>query len=349
MAPDRGREVSARRIARVGGVAAALLAAAAATAGCGARTERVSAATVRTVTVAALPPNAGEAPLYAAIRGGHFAEAGLNVRLVESANPLQSLGAVGAGRADLAVSSEPALLEARDRGLPVVSVGALVNGPLSAAIWLPGGAVRTPADFLRGPIGTLGLDYQRAFADTMVRHAGGHGQPTSIRDISSDVAGALTHKDVIAAVGAYSNDQGVRLALAGKQPQVATVDRYGVPTFDEFVLVARAGALGTNGDLIRSFIGSLVRGARDLRLGSAQPDASTLAAAQPAAGQKAAAVALKQTAPLLVPAGGQVYGYQDAAFWKSFAAWMRGAGLLSGPRGSAGAFTNAYLPGEGLK
>ena len=79
-------------------------------------------------------PNADHAPLYAAIAHGDFRAVGLDVQPVtpsESAEPLKLLAA---GKVDMAISYEPELLLARDQGLKLVSIGALVQRPLTSII-----------------------------------------------------------------------------------------------------------------------------------------------------------------------------------------------------------------------
>ena len=100
-------------------------------------------------------PNADHAGIYAAQAGGHFEQAGLDVEIRQPADPAAPIKQVAAGRVDLAVSYEPELLRARDEGVSVVSVGALVQKPLTSIISLPEAKIREPAD-LKGK--TVGVD-----------------------------------------------------------------------------------------------------------------------------------------------------------------------------------------------
>ena len=76
-------------------------------------------------------PNADHAGIYAAQAGGDFKEAGLDVAIRTPSDPAAPIKQVAAGRVDLAISYEPEVLRARDQGLKVVSVGALVQTPLT--------------------------------------------------------------------------------------------------------------------------------------------------------------------------------------------------------------------------
>ena len=61
------------------------------------------------------------------------------------------------------MSYEPEVLRARDKGLPVVAVAALVRVPLTSIVSLPRAGIRTPADLRGKTVGTAGIDYQSAY------------------------------------------------------------------------------------------------------------------------------------------------------------------------------------------
>ena len=82
-------------------------------------------------------PNADHAPLYAAISHGYFNAVGLDVRPVVPSETDEPLKLLAAGKVDMAISYEPQLLLARDQGLKLVSIGALVQRPLTSIIALP--------------------------------------------------------------------------------------------------------------------------------------------------------------------------------------------------------------------
>ena len=57
---------------------------------------------------------------------------GLDVQPRVPSDPAAPIKQVAAGRADLAISYEPEVLLAREQGLPVVAVAALVQRPLTS-------------------------------------------------------------------------------------------------------------------------------------------------------------------------------------------------------------------------
>jgi hypothetical protein len=112
------------------------------------------------------------------------------------------------------------------------------------------------------------------------------------------------------------------------------VDRLGVPTFSEYVLIANQAALDRNGDDIRTVVTALARGTR--MLGSSNGFGTSIQL-------KGAQVA--RIRALMQPPAGKPYGWHDAAKWRAFATWMKANKL---PVNGTGAFTNQFLPAAGL-
>ena len=81
--------------------------------------------------------NPDHAGIFEGLERGYFEDAGLDVTPQVPSDPSAPIKQVAAGRVDLAISYEPEVMLARDQGLDVVAVGALVDGPLTSLISLP--------------------------------------------------------------------------------------------------------------------------------------------------------------------------------------------------------------------
>jgi ABC-type nitrate/sulfonate/bicarbonate transport system substrate-binding protein len=292
--------------------------------GCGTRKERTEPASVKTVRVALSPLNAGENAVFAAQRENYFVQAGLKAQLTVSTDAATAIRKVQQGQADFAIAPEPDLLEARGNRAKVISVATLVQHPFTSLIG-PKLSIGSVADFATKPIGTQGLDYQRAMAETIFKKAGGQAR---VIDVGDDLTRALATKMVAAVIAPFGGP-----TLPGGVMTIP-VDQLGVPTFSEYVLVVNQRTLDRDADDIRAFIGALARGTRMLASSNGFGTAIPLKGAQVA-----------RTRALMQPPPGKPYGWHDAAKWGAFARWMQQNRL---PQLGAGAFTNEFLPGQGL-
>ena len=71
----------------------------------------------------------------------------------------------------MAISYEPQLLLARDQGLKLVSIAALVQRPLTSIIALPAQHVQSVAELAGKTVGTAGIPYQAAELRTALQRA----------------------------------------------------------------------------------------------------------------------------------------------------------------------------------
>jgi putative hydroxymethylpyrimidine transport system substrate-binding protein len=317
---------------------------------CGSKHDVTSAPAVKPFTVMLdFFPNADHAPLYAAIAAGDFKTVGLDVRPQVPAEPADPLKLLAAGRVDMAISYEPELLLARDQGLKLVSIGALVQRPLTSIIALPGQHVRTVADLAGKRVGTAGIPYQAAELHTALQAAGvAPGRVTEV-NVGFNLVPAMLSGKVAATLGGFWNYEAIQLRLLHRHPVVIPVDRAGVPAYNELVLVVREDEARTRGQDLRAFMQALTRGERTVR---ANPPAAAalVVRANPSLEPKLQLESIRQTLPAATPAHpGDPYGWQEPSAWASFGAWMLAHGLLQhNPNGGLPPFTNEFLPGQGI-
>src|SRR6185312_16761688 len=137
---------------RAAALAALILALAALLAGCGEKSEAVTGAAGSSQPFTLMldwVPNADHAGIYQALADGDFAKAGLDVHLQIPSDPATPLKLLAAGKVDAAISYEPELLLARNQNIPLVSVAALVQRPLTSIVSVGKQHIRTPRQ-LRG-------------------------------------------------------------------------------------------------------------------------------------------------------------------------------------------------------
>jgi putative hydroxymethylpyrimidine transport system substrate-binding protein len=293
-------------------------------------------------------PNADHAGLYTAIGSGEFATAGLDVRPRQPPDPAAPLKLVAAGRADLAISYEPELLLARAKGAKLVSIGALVQTPLTSLISIGSKAITKPAELAGKTVGTAGIPYQDAYLKTILRQAGVDASRVKSVNAGFDLVRPLIAKKVDAVLGAFWNVEGVLLAADKRDPKILRMDQIGVPTYNELVIVAREQDVRSRGPLLRRFMRALARGHQRLRA-DVNAGVDALVKANPDLDRKLQLAQVEATLPVFFPADKtRPFGYQDPEQWRRYAAWMADNGLIPNPAIAQRAFTNEFLPGEGI-
>ena len=327
-------------------LALALLAAALALAACGEKSEDLSGSPQHFDLTLDFYPNPDHAGIYVAERKGYFSDAGLDVSIASPSDPAAPIKEVAAGRTDLAISYEPEVALARDQGLDVVAVGAIVDRPLTSMIWLKGSGIGAIADLKGKTIATAGIPYQDAYLKTILARADLTPDDVKTVNVGLGLLPAIIGGKAQAILGGFRNVEGIDLRLRGKGPVVTPVNQLGVPTYDELVLVAQGERLADDPEAIRLFIGALARGtaaaARDPQLATkAVLDANT------SLDPKTTSAEIAATLPLLEPSErSRPFGYMDAGQWEEFVGWMRDNSLIDSLPPTSDLLTNDYLPGR---
>ena len=287
--------------------------------------------------------NPDHAGIYSALDHGFFKAEGLDVQPQVPSDPSAPIKEVAAGRADLAVSYEPEVLLAKNKGLDVQAVGAVVDQPLTSLISLPKAGIATGADLRGKTVGTAGIPYQTDYLETIQQSA---GLPSSAADevnVGLNLLPTLIGGKVDAILGGFRNIEGVDLQQRGLDPRIVPVDQLGVPTYDELVLVARRSTVDEHPEAIRSFIRALAEGT-SYAIKHPQEAANSVLAAGMGLDPMQTRAEVDATLPLLAGAKGHPYGFMDPDQWREYAEWMAEHDLISSAPRTSDVLTNALLP-----
>jgi len=293
-------------------------------------------------------PNADHVGIYAAVARGDFRQAGLDVRVRTPSDPAAPLKLLAAGKADLAISYEPELLLARDKGLALVSVGAIVQVPLTSIMALDSEKIRGPEDLEGKRVGTAGIPYQTAYLKTILGKAGVDSGSVKETNVGFNLVPAMLSRKVDATLGAFWNYEGVELRQRGRKPTIIRMEKVGLPTYNELVFVARRETLSKNGGKIRRFMQAVARGYRYARSNPAGA-VDALVKANPDLKSDLQLASVRATLPAFFPTNAsRPFGWQDPAAWEAYGNWMYENKLLKRPPLARDALTNEFLPGQGI-
>jgi putative hydroxymethylpyrimidine transport system substrate-binding protein len=292
-------------------------------------------------------PNADHVGLYQALAAGDFAQAGLNLHVQIPTNPATPLQLLAAGKVDVAVSYEPELLLARDKGAPLVAIGAIVQRPLTSIVSLGSKHISTPAQLRGKRVGDAGIPYQHAYLTTILQRAGVPAGSVNEVNVGDNLVPAMLSGRVDATIGAYWNYEAIQLRQAGKRPNVIHVENAGVPDYDELVLVTREDEIANRTNILRRFVEAMARGYQAVRA-NPQAGVNALVRANPSLSPKLQLASVRATLSSFFPAEAkQPWGWQNQSQWTAYGEWMLDHHLISNPASVANASTNQLLAGQG--
>ena len=187
--------------------------------------------------------NPDHGPLVVALEKGYFAEVGLEVTLVEPANPNDPPKLVAAGQAALAVSYQPQLHMQAAAGLPLTRVGTLVATPLSTLLVLDDGPIKSIADLKGRTVGFSVGGFEDAVLAAMLARHGLTLDDVKLINVNFSLSPSLLSGQVDAVIGAYRNFELNQLAIEGHKGRAFFVEEEGVPPYDELILIANSDNL----------------------------------------------------------------------------------------------------------
>ena len=284
------------------------------------------------------PANVG---IQIAEKRGFFEDVGIELWTSDAVIPGNPLPYLANYVDDFAISQEPQVVIAREKGVPVVAVGSMLSQPTAALIWLKRSRMRSLADLRGKSIGVPGVPFQKGLLKAMLARAGLTLEDVQVRRSNYNLVNALLHGTVDAIFGGSWNIEGAYLKAKGAEPVIRRAQSLGVPPYDEMVIVTREERLREEPESIRRLISAIARG---MAVAERNPQVAAALIAKSGersrvAGPKAIAAGLDATLPLL-----SGVAPLDLEKGRRLIAWMHRRGMIEGRPAAAKLLNNDYLP-----
>ena len=182
--------------------------------------------------------NPDHAPLIIAEKRGYFKEMGLEVEMIEPADPNDPPKLVAAGKLDLAISYQPQLHIQIDQGLPVVRVGTLISVPLNALVVLKDGPIKSIADLKGKKVGFSVGGFEEALLSGMLEKYNLKMSDIELININFSLSPALIAKKVDAVIGAFRNFELNQMDIVGHPGRAFYPEEHGVPIYEELIYIS---------------------------------------------------------------------------------------------------------------
>jgi len=205
-------------------------------------------------------PNPDHVPVYVALEKGFFAAGGLEVELQVPADPNDPLKLVAAGRVDFAVSYQPSVIIARSEGLPILTIGVLIEHPLSTIMYLRESKITKPSDFKGKKVGVSVSPLYDALFEAVAEKGGLRKEDYQLINVGFNLTPALLSKQVDAVVGAFKNYEKIQAELEGAQVDILPLEENGVPDFYELVLITSDSHVSKRSKIVDGFMRGLAQG-----------------------------------------------------------------------------------------
>lgn len=206
--------------------------------------------------------NPDHAPLFVAKEKGFFAARGLDVELIAPSNPNDPPKLVAAGQADIAVSYQHQHQMQVDEGLPLVRIATLIATPLNSLLVLEDSKITKLADLKGKTIGYSVGGFETALLKVMLEKEGLKLEDVKLVNVNFSLSPSLLAGQTQGVIGAFRNFELNQLDIEKRPGRAFFVEEYGVPSYDELILVANSKKISD--PRLRKFVDALEDGVQYL-------------------------------------------------------------------------------------
>lgn len=182
-------------------------------------------------------PNPDHAPLIIAQQQGFFKEQGLEVNLIGPADPNDPPKWVAVDKADIGITYQPEFMQQVDQGLPLITIGTLIDKPLNSLITLKTNGITMPADLKGKRIGLSDNGLNNVMLKVMLAKAGLTEKDVELVNVRFNLTQALLSRQVDAVTGMMRNFEIPLLELQDKKVIAFFPEEHGIPTYSELVFI----------------------------------------------------------------------------------------------------------------
>jgi ABC-type nitrate/sulfonate/bicarbonate transport systems, periplasmic components len=149
-----------------------------------------------------------------------------------------------------------------DQGLPLVRIATLIATPLNSLVVLADGPIKTLADLKGKTIGYSVGGFETALLKVMLEKEGLKLTDVKLVNVNFSLSPSLFTGQADGVIGAFRNFELNQMAIEKRPGRAFLVEEYGVPAYDELILVANTKAVSE--PKMRRFVDALEEGVQYL-------------------------------------------------------------------------------------
>jgi ABC-type nitrate/sulfonate/bicarbonate transport system substrate-binding protein len=289
-------------------------------------------------------PNTNHSGIYIAKMKGWYKKAGIDLRIIEPGQDSNATQMLATGKADFAISTEEDVTPAVAQGLPVVSVGAIMQHNTSSLVALRSSGIRRPRDLAGRKYGGFGGQLEKQLVDAMVSCDG--GDPSTVHYVqvgNADYRVGLTKK-FYDFIWVFDGWEGLQFRKIDHLNTVSFPFRnYSkcVPDWYTPLIATSQRLIKSDPDVVKKFMQTTRRG---YQVAMKDPAAATdtLMSAAPDLDRKLVQLSAQYLAGRY-SAEPADWGIQQKSVWVRMTKFLRKAGLIDKDIDVGSAFTNRFL------
>lgn len=286
-------------------------------------------------------PNTNHTGLYVAKEKGYFQDAGLDVEIITPGE----VGAdqlVASGKAEFGIGYQEELTQARVEGVPIISIGAVIQHNTSGFASPKEKGITSPEDFVDKTYGGWGDPVEEAVMTSLMEQENADVDQVNIVNMGKSDFFTVVKRDIDFA-WIYYGWTGVEAELRGEDLNMMYVSDYS-DKLDYYtpVITTSEKMVQNRPETTQQFMAATSKG---YEFAIDQPDeaADILIDEVPDLDEELVKASQQWLAPKFQD-DAKRWGEQKQEVWENYANWMYNHDLLDHPLDSDKAFTNEFLP-----
>jgi putative hydroxymethylpyrimidine transport system substrate-binding protein len=207
--------------------------------------------------------NPDHAPLFVADQEGFFKKYGLEIEFITPSDPADPIKLVAAHKADIAISYQPQFTLALCEGLPLHRIASLINRPLNSLAVLSESKINNITDFKNKTHGYSLYPIDIIILNKILKKYNLNKNSIKNINIHYNLSQGLLSKKVDIISGVMRNFGPIEFELLHKKIKLFYPEDYGVPSYDELILITNKNNINNN--KIKLFIKALSEGVSYLK------------------------------------------------------------------------------------
>ena len=285
-------------------------------------------------------PNTNHTGIYVAVEKGYFADNGLKVEIIQpTENSVEQL--LAAGTAQFGIVFQDFLTFARDEGIPVVSIGAILQHNTSVLASPADRGIQSAKDFEGKVYGGWGSDVETATIQYMMEQDGGDFSKLEITTIGDTDFLTASDMGTVDIGWIFAGWEGMRAEIEGMELTY-------IPFADEDVFDYYAPIMATSEDMIKNdsetvqaFMNAVVKG-YEFAAQNSKESADILLKYVPELDEELVYASQEYLSPRYIDDAAS-FGIQKKEVWDRYTQWLYDNGFIENLVDSDSAFTNDFL------